>query len=123
MKKKSIISSKVHRVHMEHSFSTNSVAVIGGILIVFAFVLFVANDGLEKSGLAGDDGDFYDPGAEVDMGSGTDYITPLADLVITEASLSGNTLTYKIKNQGVKVRPAFMLMAVISNCVLLAQAL
>jgi len=100
MKKKSIISSKVHRVHMEHSFSTNSVAVIGGILIVFAFVLFVANDGLEKSGLAGDDGDFYDPGAEVDMGSGTDYITPLADLVITEASLSGNTLTYKIKNQG-----------------------
>src|SRR3989344_6658220 len=66
-KKKSSVSSKVHHLNVQHNFSGSFVAVIGGIFIVFALVLFVANNGMNKSGLS-------------DMGAGpTDEAFPTDD--------------------------------------------
>ena len=52
-KKKSSVSSKnVHHMHLQHNFSGSAVAVVGGLLLVFALVLFVANNNFKKSGMS-----------------------------------------------------------------------
>src|SRR3989344_838226 len=62
-KKKSSVSSKnVHHMHLQHNFSGSAVAVVGGLLLVFALVLFVANNNFKKSGMSTEY--YYDDSAD-----------------------------------------------------------
>src|SRR3989344_3814335 len=62
-KKKGAVSSdskKVHHVNVQHNFSGSAVAVVGGLLLVFALVVFIVNNGMDKSGFA----DYSDDGSD-----------------------------------------------------------
>ena len=64
-------SSKIRDIH--RNFSINSIAVVGSLLVVFALVVFIANDGLKKSGLSSEsnyDDSSYATGTDEIFGGG-----------------------------------------------------
>src|SRR3989344_1748256 len=101
VKKKGTVNSdskKVHHVNVQHNFSGSAVAVVGGLLIVFALVVFIANNGVDKSGFA----DYSDDGSDAlptDDGSVPDMLPQ--EISCEESGDSGLDFTKKGTVSGV----------------------